>query len=85
MPTNCQKAFETAAAKIMQLPHDYLNLKIKDNILREDDWDAVNTEFCFELGKVDCVIVESELDPYWSENKTFKDLLEYVSENCDCV
>jgi len=84
MANKCRQAFETAAKRILQLPADYDSLLIKDNIPKQVDWDDLNTAVCEELGEVDCTIVESELDPFWTDNRTFGDLLKYVEQNCNC-
>lgn len=84
MPNKCKEAFEKAAQSIGHAPNDSTNLKIKDNIPNQDDWDDFNTAFCKELEAVGCTIVESELDPFWVENKTFGEMLTFVNQNCAC-
>ena len=84
MPDRCQQAFEDAAKSIAKIPADYLPLNIKDNIPGQNDWDDLNSAFCWELDRLGCTIVESELDAFWASNKTFRQLLEYVSKNCAC-
>ncbi len=85
MPDKCQQAFEDAAKEIAHFPQEYLSLNIKDNIPTQNDWDDLNSAFCWELDHLGCTIVESELDPFWKSNKTFRQLLEYVSQNCACA
>ncbi len=85
MPDKCQLAFEESAKKIAQIPPDYLSLNIRDNIPLQNDWDDLNSAYCWELAHIGCTIVESELDPFWKSNRTFRQLLEYVSQNCSCA
>ena len=85
MSNKCQGAFEDAAKTIAHIPGDYLPLNIKDNIPVQRDWDDLNSAFCWELDHIGCTVVESELDPFWRTNKTFRQLLDYVSHNCACA
>ncbi len=85
MANKCQLAFEDAAKRIAQVPPNYLPLNIRDNIPGQNDWDDLNTAFCWELDHLGCTVVESELDPFWKSNKTFQQLLDYVAKNCACA
>ncbi len=80
----CREAFEQAASHIASVPPDYPPLHIRDNILDEADWEMLSSTFCTYLESIGCTLVESELDPFWQQNRTFEELLEYVEENCDC-
>jgi len=80
----CQEAFEKAANKIVDLPAAYPSLKIKNNILNQNDWDALNSAVCEELAKVNCTIVEGDLDPFWKNNSLFSDLLNFIRQSCNC-
>ncbi len=80
----CREAFEQAAARFASVPPDYVTLHIRDNILDEADWEMLNSTFCTCLQAIGCTIVESELDPFWDQNQTFEEMLEYVEENCHC-
>lgn len=84
MANKCKKAFEDAAGTMSSFPQEYEQLRIKDSIPTQYDWDELNTKTCQELEKVGCSILESELDPFWKENKTFKELLAYIHGNCNC-
>jgi hypothetical protein len=84
MPNNCQDVFETTARRIADVPQDYLDQNIKTNIPTQPAWQKLNTSFCLALKDINCEIGESELDPFWDGNKTFRQLLAYVADNCNC-
>jgi len=84
MPNKCRDAFEKGAKKVIQLPADYDDLHVKDTLPKQIDWDDLNTSICEQLREVDCMIGESELDPFWEENNTFGGLIKYIEENCNC-
>lgn len=84
MPDRCEQAFQTAASRVATNPPSNLNVKIRDNMPNQSDWDELNTELCKELDRIDCPIAESELDPFWKKNRTFADLMEYIKQNCKC-
>lgn len=84
MASKCKDAFEKAAKSIASFPEQYEDLKIRDNLPNQEDWDDLNTQICRELKKVSCTVVESELDVFWEDNLTFRELLDYFHANCNC-
>ena len=82
MSACAKKIVKKAAERIGDLPPDWEELKLKDSVPKKTDWGNLNSAICREFSRAGCDILESELDDFWSENKKFKDVFDYVDEEC---
>jgi hypothetical protein len=74
---------KSAAHDIFELPEPFLDLKLKQEIPIENDWDNFNTALCKLLTDDGCMTLEGELDPFWEANKAFADMIEYLDTKCN--
>lgn len=78
-----EKAIRDAADGFAELPDDYLDLKVKEQIRSQEDWDEYNSRLCQTLEEeIACTILESQLDKFWKKNKTFREMKDYICERC---
>jgi hypothetical protein len=85
MSKSTDEAIQSAAkgfAIIPTDPEEVRNAKIKDSMLNRDDWEEFNNRLCAELKIRGCTILQGQLNPFWVDNKTFRDLIDYVDQRC---
>ncbi|HUN66914.1 MAG TPA: hypothetical protein VMW43_12535 [Bacteroidota bacterium] len=78
-----RQIFERTASLAGLLCAGYEELRIRDHIPDPNAWAAFCREFCAALEPVCSTVTASELDYFWSTNRTFRELLEYVRVTCD--
>lgn len=76
-------AVRRAAQGFASIPEEFLDLKIKDSILQQADWDEFNRKLCGVLGHDhNCDVTPDQLDQFWDNNNTFRDMGGYVLSHC---
>jgi hypothetical protein len=72
-----------ALSPMMNLPDDYRNLLLKNEIPNQQDWDEANSRIVNAAATSGCVqLVQSMLDPFWQGNKSFGTMLDTITAIC---
>lgn len=85
MSKSANDAIQEAAKGFAGIPADpatVRTLKIKDNILDQNDWDEFNKRLCDALNTRGCTILQGQLNPFWVRNDTFGAMIDYVDARC---
>jgi hypothetical protein len=72
-----------ALSPMMDLPADYRDLLLKNEITDQGDWDEANSRIVNAAASSGCVqLVQSMLDPFWEANKSFGAMLDCITGIC---
>ena len=72
-----------ALSPMMDLPADYRDLLLKDQITNQQDWDEANCRIVDAAAGNGCPqLVQSMLDPFWQANQSFGTMLDRITAIC---